>query len=136
MTVYEGDPKRNLCWALKVGGQSTVDYATTAGAAVTVPSLVMGRQATAVSALALTTVSIVGVTNTAAKRTITLPSSQVAVPGRVYWVSDESAGAAATNVIDVVGEGGELIDGVATFAMYGGEIVGFYATGTVWRAGI
>lgn len=94
---------------------------------------VLPRQATAVSAMASTTAAIVGVTNTSAPRTITLPTSQVAIPGRFYFIVDESGGADA-NPITVVGEGGELINGAASQSVYGEESLALYSTGTAWRA--
>lgn len=72
---------------------------------------------------------IVGVTSTAAPRTITLPA---ATNGRVIVVKDESEGA-ATNNITVVGAGGSLIDGAANFVINtNGGSKGFYSDGTNW----
>ena len=90
------------------------------------------RETTAISAMCSATKMIMGVTDTAATRTITLPSSQVAIPGRVYIVSDESGNADAFP-IQLVGQGGELIDGEAVQEIRGYESISVYATGTAWK---
>ncbi len=90
------------------------------------------RTATAISYAAATDDYIIGVTNTAATRTITLPTSQVSISGRVYIVSDESGNADAFP-IQLVGQGGELIDGEAVQEIRGYESISVYATGTAWK---
>lgn len=92
----------------------------------------VNRTATAISYTALTTDFIVGVTSTAAARTITLPAAATAVVGCIYVIKDES-GAAATNNITVDGNGSETIDGATTYVIntnYGA--VCLYTDGTAW----
>lgn len=55
---------------------------------------------------------VVAVTSTAAPRVVTLPA---ATSGRVIVVVDESLAATSTNSISVVGPGGALINGLASF---------------------
>lgn len=74
------------------------------------------RVATAVSYTTLATDVYVGVTDTAAARTITLVAAATAGDGAVLVVKDES-GAAATNNITVDANAAELIDGAATKAI-------------------
>ena len=66
--------------------------------------------ATAIDYTILATDAIIGVTNTAAPRTIKLPSTMVI--GQVFWVKDESGGAAANNI--TVSGNGNNIDGAAS----------------------
>ncbi len=78
------------------------------------------------------TVVIVGVTSTAAPRTITLPPAAAAAAGCVLVVKDESGGAAGNN-ITVDGDGAETIDGAATKVIntnFGA--LRLYCTGTAW----
>jgi hypothetical protein len=75
--------------------------------------------------------TIIGVTSTAAPRTITLATADV-VRGRVIIVKDESGGAGANN-ITIQGQGGETIDGQASVVItsnYG--VVRLYSDGTHW----
>ena len=75
--------------------------------------------------------TIIGVTDTAAARTITL-SSFDNKEGNVIIVKDESGGA-ATNNITVDTEGAETIDGAASQvinANYG--VLRLYSNGTNW----
>lgn len=90
----------------------TIDQDQSASFATTVHGR-MVRTATAVSYVALTTDTIVGVTSTAATRTITLPSSATAGSGFELIVKDES-GAAGTNNITVSRAGSDTIDGATT----------------------
>ena len=86
---------------------------------------------TAVNYTLLTTDHILGVTDTAVPRTITLPL----VPlnsGQVYVVKDESGGA-GTNPITINGNG-NLIDGSATLNMTANfDAVAMYFDGIQWR---
>jgi hypothetical protein len=75
----------------------------------------MKRTATAVSVAAATTDYLIGVTSTAAARTITLPTA-VGSAGKTYLVKDESGGA-ATNNITLATTGGQTIDGAASLAI-------------------
>lgn len=75
---------------------------------------------------------LVGVTSTAAVRTITLPTSASTAPGRIFMVKDESGGAAINNII-LDGAGAETIDGALTAVIsnnYG--LVRLYNTSTAW----
>jgi len=55
----------------------------------------------------------IGVTSTAAPRTITLPAASAVTAGRTYVVKDES-GAAGTNNITVARAGADTIDGATS----------------------
>ena len=91
----------------------------------------MKRTATAVSVAAGTTDYLIGVTSTAAARTITLPTA-VGSAGKTYIVKDESGGA-ATNNITLATTGGQTIDGAATIAIaanYG--VARVYSDGANW----
>lgn len=72
--------------------------------------LVGNRIATAASYTVLTNDFFIGVTSTAAARTITLPTATAAGAGKVYIIKDES-GAAATNNITVARSSTDTIDG-------------------------
>ena len=76
-------------------------------------SVTMKRTATAANYVVLTTDYYVGVTNTAAARTITLPAAATAATGKMYIIKDESGGALINN-ITVAGNGAENIDGANT----------------------
>jgi len=93
---------------------------------------VLARETTAASLTASIYADIIGVTDTAAERIITLPTSQVAIPGRVYAITDES-GAADAFPIKVVGEAGELVSGAAQQYIGSSAALRLYATGTAWR---
>src|SRR5215212_9225105 len=71
------------------------------------------RTATATTYTALTTDHYIGVTSTAAARTINLPAAATAGAGKTYIVKDES-GAAGTNNITIDGNASETIDGATT----------------------
>lgn len=74
------------------------------------------RTATATDYTVQTEDYIIGVTSTAAARTITLPNSGISA-GHTYVIKDES-GACATNNISVTVTGGtKTIDGVTTYTM-------------------
>lgn len=73
---------------------------------------------------------IIGVTSTAAPRTITIPSALIAAGTFIIIVKDESGGA-GTNNITVATEGAETIDGQASVAIvedYGS--LSLYSDGT------
>jgi len=118
----------------KQGGTAGEYYHLTSAqhAALTLYGSQVKRTPTAVSYLATSSDVLIGVTNTAATRTITLPTSEVSIAGRIFTVADES-GNADTFPIQVVGEGGELIDGEATQELYGHDSMTVYATGTAWK---
>lgn len=68
---------------------------------------------TAASYTALKDDYYIGVTSTAAARTITLPALASVTDNKRYVVKDESGGAVANN-ITIDGNGAETIDGAAT----------------------
>jgi hypothetical protein len=83
---------------------------------------------TAISYQVLNTDAIIGVTSTAAVRTITMPASSL-VTGQRWTVKDESGGAAANNII--VSGNGKNIDAAASYSIttnYGA--VDLYYNGT------
>ncbi len=89
------------------------------------------RTATATDYTVLVTDHLIGVTSTAAARTITLPAA-ANVSGMEVIVKDESGGA-GTNNISVVVSGGGNIDASATYTIatnYGK--VRMYSNGTQW----
>lgn len=89
------------------------------------------RTATAASYTALASDELIGVTSTAAARTITLPTA-ASMSGRTLVVKDESGGAAVNN-ITVDGNGAETIDGAANIVIatnYGAVTI--YSTGSAW----
>jgi hypothetical protein len=93
----------------------------------------VGYVATAVSYLALVTDYIIGVTNTAAARTISLPPAATAGAGRMYIIKDESGTASATNYVRIDPDGGETIDGVAQVDITVPYGVGrIFSNGTSW----
>ena len=90
------------------------------------------RTATSTSYTALQTDYIIGVTSTAAARTITLPAAATVGAGWTYIIKDESGGAGTNNII-VDGNGAETIDGAATQAIntnYGS--MNLYCDGSNW----
>jgi len=75
-----------------------------------------------------------GVTDTAVARTVTLPPVADAGSGKVYEIADESGGA-GTNNITVDGDGGELIDGVASIdIVVDNGTLKVECTGSAWKA--
>jgi hypothetical protein len=93
-------------------------------------SFAVYRSATAASVTSASQ-TIIGVTSTAATRTITLATADT-VAGRVIIVKDESGGA-GTNNITVTTQGGQTIDGAASITIssnYG--VVRVYSDGTNW----
>ena len=76
----------------------------------------LNRTATATTYTALVTDHYIGVTSTAAARTINLPAAATVGAGKTYIVKDES-GAAGTNNITLDGNASETIDGAATKAI-------------------
>jgi hypothetical protein len=95
-------------------------------------SFVLKRTTTAADYTVLVTDVIVGVTSTAALRTITLPAVANTSVGQILTIKDESGGA-NTNNITIDGNAAETIDGAATIAItanYGSARL--YSTGTAW----
>jgi len=93
------------------------------GLTVTGPTTLTGAQigkrtATAITYVALITDWYVGVTSTAAPRTISLPNVGVTA-GQVFTVKDESGGAAANNITVDVNGGVKTIDGGANQVING-----------------
>lgn len=87
---------------------------------------------TAVSYLALATDVIIGVTDTSAARTISLPPAATAATDRLYIIKDQSGGASVNN-ITVDPDGAETIDGAATAVIntnYGS--LSIYTNGSAW----
>lgn len=102
------------------------------GDTMTGPLVINARTATAVSYTVLLTDYIIGITSTAAPRTMTLPTVASAGVGRTYIFKDES-GACATNNITLDGNGSETIDGSLTYVMnINNQSVTLYCTGTAW----
>lgn len=96
---------------------------------------IVKRTATATNYTVLNTDYIIGVTSTAAPRTITLPAATTTNTGQVFYVKDESGGA-ATNSITVNAASGSLIDGASSILInqnYG--LLMFYSSGTAWFVG-
>lgn len=96
---------------------------------------IVKRTATASNYNVLSTDYIIGVTSTAASRTITLPAATSTNVGQVYYVKDESGGA-STNNITVNASGGSLIDGSSSILInqnYG--LLMFYSSGSAWFVG-
>lgn len=83
----------------------------------------MGRSAQAGNyTILITDPTYIGVTSTAAPRTITLPAASAVPAGKTFTVKDES-GAAVTNNITVSRAGSDTIDGATTKVIntnYGG----------------
>lgn len=71
------------------------------------------RTTTAIDYTVLNTDVYVEITNTAAPRTITLPTAASATAGRMFIIKDQSGGA-GTNNITIDGNAAETIDGAAT----------------------
>lgn len=93
----------------------------------------VSRTATAGNYAVLTTDYIIGVTNTAAPRTITLPAVASVATGRVYHVNDESGGAAANNITVNTADAATVdgaAGGVVIATNYGS--VSVYCDGTNW----
>lgn len=93
--------------------------------------LTLKRIAVAVSYATTVDDFIIGVTSTAAARTITISTTDL-VDGRILIIKDES-GAANVNNITIDPEGGATIDGAATKVIntaYG--VVGIYSDAVNW----
>lgn len=92
----------------------------------------VNRTTTAVTYTALVTDYIIGVTSTAAARTINLPAAATAGAGKIFIIKDES-GACATNNITIDANSTELIDGATTYVMnVNYQSVTLYCSGTAW----
>ncbi len=91
------------------------------------------RTATATNYTVLITDSIIGVTSTAAARTITLPSAVTVGAGTMYIIKDESGGA-ATNNISIASVSSQTFDGAASPLVintnYGSKRI--YSDGANW----
>lgn len=90
------------------------------------------RTTTAIDYTALVSDCIIGVTNTAIPRTITLPAAATCGEGFIYHIKDESGGAGANN-ITIDADGAETIDGALTVLIntnYGSKSL--YCTGAAW----
>lgn len=91
------------------------------------------RTATAISATAIQTDEIIGVTDTSALRTITLPAISSMPAGKMLTVADES-NAAGTNNITISRAGADTFLGGATTKVINtnGGIFRCYSTGSIW----
>lgn len=88
------------------------------------------RTSTAISYQALITDVIIGVTSTAAARTITLPAIATTTVGQIFIVKDES-NAAGTNNITIQGDAN--INGAATLVINANSgSARLYSTGALW----
>lgn len=98
------------------------------------PALNQAYVATAVNYTVLLTDTIIGVTDTSAPRTISLPDNATAGAGFTVHVTDESGGASG-NTITIDAAGADTIDGAGSIPIttdYGSH--GMYATGTgLWK---
>lgn len=95
-------------------------------------SIKINRTTTAISYAVLATDFYIGVTSTAAPRTITLEAAAEAGAGRMLIIKDESGGA-ATNNITIDAATTELIDGSQTFTMSNNfQSITLICTGTAW----
>ena len=74
----------------------------------------------------------IGVTSTAAQRTITLAPAAAVGKGKIVVIKDESGGAGTNNII-ADGNASETIDGSSTktIAANSGSLM-LYCTGTAW----
>jgi len=93
---------------------------------------VMRRTGVSANYTAVVADRVIGVTSTAAPRTITLPSAATVGAGKDYIVKDESGGA-GTNNITLTPNGAETIDGAASLVIstnYG--VARIYSNGTNW----
>jgi len=85
---------------------------------------------TAITYVVLSTDYLIGITNTGAARTITLPSA-ASSSGKVFIVKDQSGGASSNNITVTVDGGATNIDNATTFVIntnYGAA--NFYSNGT------
>ena len=91
------------------------------------------RTASAITYTALVTDYYIGITSTAAARTVNLPAAATAGAGKVYIIKDESYNASVNN-ITVDPSGAELIDNAATKVINtnGGSIT-IICDGAAWH---
>ena len=94
-----------------------------------VDRLEIRRTETAVSMLASMDDEMIVVTDCAAPRVVTLPTSALAIDDKVYIVKNATD---VSGALTVVGQAGELMDGQATTELAGRESVWFSASGTGW----
>lgn len=135
-TIRSNDTDRITVTA---GGDVSTSAALTSGTTLTATTLftamagqVVKRTATATTYTVLATDYYIGVTSTAAARTINLEAAATAGAGRVLIIKDESGGA-GTNNITIDGNGAETIDGAGTLVIatnYG--VATIICSGTAW----
>ena len=91
----------------------------------------MGRTAVAGNVTMTVTSALMGVTDTSAPRTITLPS--IGITNRHFIIKDESGGASATNYIRIQPSVGQTVDGELYYdIVVPYESVMIYSNGTNW----
>lgn len=117
---------------LKLQYGNTVIFSVDSNGTTSTEGQIVKRTATAIDYSVKTFDYLIGVTSTAAVRTITLPTAANATVGKIYVIKDESGGAATHNII-IDGNGSETIDGALTQAIttnYGS--VQLYTDGSNW----
>lgn len=132
LTVLRRAPSADVPWSDATWSSTpmTLDLASELALAV---GSKKKRTATAVSYVVLLDDEIIGITNTAAPRTMTLPTVASAGVGKIYTFKDESGTASAVNFVRLDPNGAELIDGVANVDItvpYGAARV--YCSGAAW----
>lgn len=125
-----GTPAENL--RLTQAGDFGVGTATPRSKLHVNGSQSVKRTAQAADYTVLVTDYYIGITSTAAARTVTLPTVAASFEGKVFVIKDESGGA-GTNNITIEGDGAETIDGAANKVIntnYGA--VSVICTGSAW----